>query len=107
MKMSPTGASALRRGHRSRHPGGFGLRGIAVAAGLLLSGCAHTQYLTRSCITQDQLKQLKAESPPKIRDKLTGKADEDTRPLAGSILQLRAYSGMLLGVLETCAEPVK
>ena len=72
------------------------VRVLLLALGLIaLTGCAHTQYLTRSCISAEQY------------NKLTGKADEDTRPLAGSILELRAYSGMLLGVLETCAEPVK
>jgi hypothetical protein len=74
---------------------------------LALSACAGPQYLTRSCISAEQYERLKAAEPPKVHSKLTGKADEDTRPLAGSALELRSWGHVLLDTLQTCAEPVK
>lgn len=72
-------------------------------AALALSGCVTTKYVTRSCITPAQLEQLKSAAPPKVRDKLTGKADEDVRILAGSNIRLRSYSDGLIEVLKVCA----
>ncbi len=69
---------------------------LAVAA---LSGCATTRYVTVPCIPKDQV--LPSE-PPKVRDQLTGKADEDLRIVAGSALRLRAYGQGLRTILEGC-----
>lgn len=74
---------------------------LGLLASITLSGCAHT--ITVSCLTRKQYEDLKAQQPGKIHGKLTGKADEDIRPVAGSALRLRAYSDTLLGVLEVCA----
>lgn len=76
---------------------------LALAALLTLSGCA-TRPLMVSCITKEQLAELKAQEPEKIRDKLTGRADEDIRLIAGSNLRLRSWGGTLIGVLEVCAK---
>jgi hypothetical protein len=75
-----------------------------MVASLLLAACAH-QPLTRSCLTQQQYEQLKASEPPKVHSKLTGKADEDVRPLAGSSLELRAWGHALLDTLKICSTP--
>ncbi len=67
---------------------------------IALSGCAHSpRYVTVPCIAKDQA--LPSE-PPKVRDKLTGKADEDLRVVAGSALRLRAYGQGLRTILEGC-----
>jgi hypothetical protein len=75
---------------------------LAIIAALALTGCAHTRYVTVHCLTPAQLEQLKAAEPPKVSDKLTGKADEDIRTVAGSALRLRSYAHGLLGVLDGC-----
>ena len=77
-------------------------RAIILVAALALAGCA-TKPLMVSCITKEQLAELKAQEPEKIRDKLTGRADEDVRLIAGSNLRLRSWGGTLMGVLEVCA----
>jgi hypothetical protein len=69
---------------------------------LLLAGCAHQPLMT-SCITKDQLAELERQEPPKVKDKLTGHADEDIRPIAGSNLRLRAWGHNLLDTLRVCA----
>ena len=76
---------------------------LTLLAALSLSACA-TPTVTRSCITQQQYEQLKASEPPHIKSKLTGKADEDVRPLAGSALELRAWGHALLDTLRICSE---
>jgi hypothetical protein len=68
---------------------------------LTLSGCTHT--IVRDCLTKEQYEQLKSQEPPKVRDKLTGKADEDIRPITGSNLLLRSYSHTLLDALKVCS----
>lgn len=73
-----------------------------ILAALLLSGCAH-KVVTRSCITPEQLQQLKDAEPPKVGDSLTGRADEDVRTLGGSAIRLRAWGGALIDTLEICA----
>ena len=78
-------------------------RAIILGAALALAGCAH-QPLVTQCLTREQLAELKAQEPPKIRDKLTGRADEDIRIIAGSNLRLRSWGGTLMGVLEVCAK---
>lgn len=72
-------------------------------AGAALSACA-TPTITRSCLTREQYEQLKTSEPPHVKSKLTGKADEDVRPLAGSALELRAWGHALLDTLRICSE---
>jgi len=73
---------------------------VAVA----LTGCAHrVRYVTTPCLTPAQYAELKAALPPKVADKLTGRADEDVRVIAGSAIRLRGYSEGLLKVLEGCS----
>jgi ABC-type uncharacterized transport system auxiliary subunit len=73
-----------------------------VALALLLSGCAHTRYITSYCLTHDQ--QLPTE-PPKVKGELTGEADKDLRIVAGSNVRLRAWGEGLNTILEGCREP--
>lgn len=68
-----------------------------------LTGCATTRYVTVPCLTPAQYAELKAALPPKVADKLTGRADEDVRVIAGSAIRLRGYSEGLLKVLEGCS----
>lgn len=77
--------------------------GLAFAA-LLLAGCVHPRVVQTSCITPAQLQQLRDSAPPKVREQLTGKADEDLRIIAGSNLRLRGYADGLVTVLESCAQ---
>ena len=80
------------------------MRRLLLALTLLtLSACAHHPMVT-SCITKEQVEELRRQEPPKIADRLTGKADEDTRTLAGSALRLRAWGHNLLNVVEVCAK---
>lgn len=72
-------------------------------ATLALTGCAHVPLVT-SCISEKQYQQLESQRPPKVHDKLTGQADKDVRPLAGSIIEHRAYEDVLLGTLKVCAK---
>ena len=72
---------------------------FAIAALLALAGCQTTRTVIAPCVSKDQ--QLPAE-PPKVSDKLTGKADEDVRVLAGSALRLRAWGSALRDVVEGC-----
>lgn len=74
-----------------------------VTIALALAGCAHTRYTQIHCLTPDQYQKLKDAEPPKIGDKLTGRADEDIKPIAGSAVRLRAWGQGLLGVLGGCA----
>lgn len=73
----------------------------AIALFLFLSACTTTRYVTVPCISKDQA--LPAE-PPKVHDKLTGKADEDLRIVGGSAIRLRAWGEGLQGILEGCRE---
>lgn len=67
-----------------------------------LSGCAHTPGPTTKCVTPEQLDELKRQEPPKVRDKLTGRADEDVRTLGGSAIRLRSYARGLIDILGGC-----
>jgi hypothetical protein len=75
---------------------------IAITLLASLSACSHTRYYSVPCLTQPQLDKLKADEPPKVHDKLTGKADEDVKIVAGSAIRLRAWGQGMLGVLEGC-----
>ena len=76
------------------------LYGIAVVA---LTGCTTTRYVKVPCLTPQQLEQQRQAEPPKVHDKLTGKADEDVRTIAGSNVRLRAWGVGMLGILEGCS----
>ena len=68
----------------------------------VLSGCATTRYVVRDCLTTEQYDELRRAEPPKVTDKLTGRADEDIKPIAGSAIRLRSWGHGLLNVLEGC-----
>jgi predicted small secreted protein len=75
------------------------LTSAVLIGGLVLGGCQTTRYVPISCLGKDQ--QLPAE-PPKIADRLTGRADEDIKIVAGSAVRLRAYGQGLRTILEGC-----
>lgn len=80
------------------------MRFLTLAIGaLLLSACTTVRYTPVRCLTPDQLEEIRKAEPPKVGDKLTGKADEDVRVVAGSAIRLRAWGRGMLGVLEGCA----
>ena len=72
-----------------------------ILAALMLAGC--TTVRGGNCITRADYERLKAAEPPKIHDKLTGRADEDIRPIAGSAYELRSWGHTLLNSLEVCS----
>lgn len=78
-------------------------RTLAFAAVVMLTlpagMCVSTRYVPISCVGKDQI--LPAE-PPKVADKLTGKADEDLRIVGGSAIRLRAWGQGLHSILEGC-----
>lgn len=76
----------------------------ALLIAALTSGCASTRYVTVRCISPEQLEQLRKSEPPKVGDRLTGRADEDVKIVAGSAIRLRAYAHGLLGVIEGCQD---
>lgn len=78
------------------------MKRAAILIALALAGCTTTRYVTVPCVTPEQYGELKKAEPPKINDQLTGKADEDIRPIAGSAIRLRAWGQGLLGVLGGC-----
>lgn len=80
-----------------------------IVLALTLGGCGvlqhpKTVYLTRNCITQEEYEKLRDGEPPKVHDKLTGQGDADTRPLAGSSLELRGWGHAMLETLHVCAD---
>jgi hypothetical protein len=77
----------------------YALRYAACVTLLALSACTTTRYVTVPCISKDQT--LPAE-PPKVADRLTGKADEDIKTIAGSAVRLRAWGQGLHTILEGC-----
>jgi hypothetical protein len=77
----------------------------AALLALALTGCAHVRYVQTYCLTRSQYEQLKQSEPPRVHDRLTGKADIDVGTLAGSAIRLRAYSDGLLQVLGGCVDP--
>ena len=66
---------------------------------LALTGCTTTRYVTVPCVSKDQA--IPAE-PEKIGPKLTGRADEDVKIIAGSALRLRAWGQGLREIIEGC-----
>ena len=72
---------------------------VITLAAVLLTGCTTTRYIAVPCLGKDQV--LPAE-PPKVGDKLTGKADEDVKIIAGSAVRLRAWGQGLSRILGGC-----
>lgn len=76
-----------------------------IAALLLLASlgaCQTTRYVTAHCLTPEQAADLEKAEPEKIGHKLTRRAPEDTRILAASNIELRAWGRGLMGVLQGC-----
>jgi hypothetical protein len=71
-----------------------------ILVALMLAGCTTVPV---NCLTRADYERLKSAEPPKIHDKLTGKADEDVRPIAGSAYELRSWGHTLLDSLEVCS----
>lgn len=78
-------------------------KAVLILLAASLTACATPRYQRVACLTPEQYAELKAQLPPKIGDKLTGRADEDARIIAGSNIRLRGYAEGLLQVLEGCA----
>lgn len=67
-----------------------------------LSGCQTTRYVKIGCVSQEQLDRLKAQKPGKVRDQLTGEADEDLKKVAGRLVRVEAWGDGLITVLGGC-----
>jgi hypothetical protein len=80
------------------------MRLAIVLAALALSGCVTTKYVPTYCITAEQLAELRAQRPQAIRDKLTGKADEDIRTVTCKLVRVQAWGDGLLDVLGSCVK---
>ena len=76
----------------------------AMLACMLLTGCQRTRYVRVYCISPEQLAELERARPGKIRDQLTGKADEDLRTVTGKLIRVEAWGGGLLDVLGGCTK---
>lgn len=74
-----------------------------ILAALALSGCATTKYVSRSCITPQQLTEIEAQAPPKVRSQLNGNAQHDLNIVAANLVRRLAYEDLLLGTLKVCA----
>jgi hypothetical protein len=71
----------------------------------LCSACTTIRYQPVYCITKEQLAELQAQRPQAIRDKLTGKADEDLKLVTGKLIRVQAWSDGLIDVLGACTKP--
>ena len=74
---------------------------LFLTALVALSGC-QTRFVAVPCLTPEQYKERQDAEPPKISDKLTGRADEDIKPIAGSAIRLRSWGQGNLKILEGC-----
>lgn len=72
---------------------------------LLLAGCQTVRYQRVYCLTPQQLEKLKADKPGKIHSQLTGKADQDIRPITGRLVRVEAWGDGLLTILGGCVAP--
>lgn len=96
---------------KNRHRRSKSARAVAAALAIApaLSGCAllkeRVRYVTVFCVTPEQYEQMRKAEPPKVHDHLTGDADKDIRPIAGSAIRLRAWGDGLLEILGGCVEP--
>lgn len=80
------------------------MRAALLIALLALSGCApHVRYISTPCLNSEQVQKLRDAEPPRVHEKLTGRADEDLRTVSGSALRLRSWGEGLLDVIEGCA----
>lgn len=77
------------------------MKRLAILPALILAGCT-TTHTTTKCLTKSQYEQLQRDEPEKVAPKLTGRADEDSRTLAGSAIRLRSWGNGLLNVLGGC-----
>lgn len=68
-----------------------------------LAACATPQTIVQTCVTPEQYEELKRQEPPKVKDELSGRADQDIRVISGSAIRLRAWGRGLLGVVEGCS----
>ena len=73
-----------------------------IATSLTLCACQTTRSVPTKCVTPEQLDELKRQEPPKVKGRLTGKADEDVRTLGGSAIRLRSYARGLIDILGGC-----
>lgn len=73
------------------------------ALAFALCGCTTTKMVPVPCLSREQLEEQRKAEPPMVGDKLTGRADEDIKPIAGSAVRLRSWGRGMLGVLEGCA----
>jgi hypothetical protein len=81
------------------------MRRLLPLAVLILSGCVTTKYVPTYCVTRAQLDELQAQRPQAIRDKLTGKADEDLKLVTGKLIRVEAWGDGLLDILGACVDP--
>lgn len=79
------------------------MRPAIILAALALAGCQTTRTITTTCVTEAQVQQLRDAMPPSVRQRLTGKADEDLRIIAASAARLRVYASGLLELLDSCS----
>lgn len=71
-------------------------------AALALSACTTTRYYPVPCLTPDQLEERRQAKPEKIADNLTGRADEDIKPITGKLIRMEAWGDGNLLILEGC-----
>lgn len=81
------------------------MRIFSIALLLALSGCQTTKYVRIYCLSKAQLEQLQKAKPGKIRDQLTGQADQDLRLVTGRLVRVESWGDGLLDVLGGCVDP--
>jgi hypothetical protein len=74
-------------------------------ASMLITGCTTTRFVRVPCLTPEQLAERLRAEPPLVREKLTGKADEDIRIIGGSAVELRSWGRGNISILEGCVGP--
>lgn len=77
-------------------------RVLVITFVLTLSACSTTRYVPTKCVSKEQLEQIRRDEPPKVHDQLTGNAEQDIKPIAGSAVRLRAWGEGMLGILGGC-----
>jgi hypothetical protein len=81
------------------------MRALIPLAALILTSCTTIRYQPVYCITKEQLAELQAQRPQAIRDKLTGKADEDLKLVTGKLIRVQAWGNSLIDILGACVDP--
>jgi hypothetical protein len=71
-------------------------------ASMLITGCTTTRFVRVPCLTPEQLAERQKAEPEKVAPKLTGRADEDVRTIAGSAIELRAWGRGNLDIMSGC-----